>query len=102
MGYDDGRKKVDVEREDKAKLLKIQREGELADLRWLLSDPRGRRVADRVMCKTALLDVTETISAELHKREGKRLIGDWWIKELAQADHKQVVKMIGEKYEPGN
>lgn len=91
--------------EDKAKLA-AKRVAENAsldnkDMAWLLSHERGRRIAFRIFEQCAIMNVTTVMNVNMYQREGMRLIGDWWNKQIAKVDYKHLTKMIGDYYEPG-
>ena len=61
--------------EAKATDARNRRDTDKADLEWLMSSPRGRRIIWRVLTATGLYVSSFTGNSETFFREGKRAIG---------------------------
>jgi hypothetical protein len=68
----EAREKAKAESKDRKSLASLQ---ETEDLKWLLSDKRGRRVLWRILERTGLYRTSFTGNSETYFREGQRDIG---------------------------
>lgn len=75
----------------------LQRRGELEDIKWLLANPQGRRIATRILEKTGnrrtSFNVTNAIMAF---NEGQRNVGLWFESELLEANTAGYMKLLKE------
>ena len=63
-----------------------QRQGEIADMQALLSDPTFRRFMSRVIEYAGVMRSAWSPNAEVHKKAGMQEVGFWIIEELNEAD----------------
>lgn len=88
MTYNDPTDTLRQEREaeaDEAEALERRRK-EVEDLRWLLANPQGRRIAARMLSETGVFRSSFNHSGSLMAfSEGKRQIGLWLTAELLEA-----------------
>lgn len=75
---------------------KNRRETELADVRWLLADPRGRRFFWRYLEQCGVFRTSFTGSSETFFREGARNVGLAMMADLEEADPQAYVTMLTE------
>ena len=75
----------DDEADQRRKNAQLQRDQELADLRFLMSSKAGRRVLLRVLITSGLFRQSYTGNANTYFKEGQRSIGLWLFAELLKA-----------------
>lgn len=91
-----------IEREERRKLEEqFEREQEIADLQWVLSNRRGRRFIWRLLSMTGLNDSSFVGEYPLHmaKNEGKREVGRNIITSLFTADERAYILLQTEALE---
>lgn len=76
-----------------------RRETELADVRWLLADPRGRRFFWRYLEHCGVFRTSFTGSSETFFREGSRNVGLALMADMNEADPEAYVQMLAEAKE---
>lgn len=67
------------------------------DLRWMLSDPRGRRIAWRLLEVSGVFRISFTGNSETFFREGCRNVGLQFLHEILEVDPRILSTMIIEK-----
>lgn len=97
MTYNDPTDTLRQEREaeaDEAEALERRRK-EVEDLRWLLANPQGRRIAARMLSETGVFRSSFNHSGSLMAfSEGKRQIGLWLTAELLEASPDGYFKIL--------
>lgn len=72
-----------------------RRRKELDDLRWLLANPQGRRIAGRVLSETGIYRSSfNTSGSVMAFQEGKRQVGLWLTAELLEAAPEGYFKIL--------
>ncbi len=78
-------------------VLAKQRQGELEDLRWLLGNAQGRRIALRMLDRTGVYRSSFNHSGSVMAfSEGRRDIGLWLTAELLEASPDRYLKLLRE------
>jgi len=85
-------------REAKATDARNQRNTEDDDLKWLMSSPRGRRIAWRLLTATGLFVTSFTGNSETFFREGKRAVGLDFQGKVAKAAPQDFQQMMQEHF----
>lgn len=72
----------------------------VADLRWLMSDKRGRRIAGRLLDKAALdRAVVDTSASSMAFKDGIRWLGIWLKREIEEHCFDRYLDMLKEHRE---
>ncbi len=79
--------------EDVEKDLKSLRKRDLADIRWVLSKPEGRRFYCRLLSRGRLYQGSFTGNSTTFFHEGIRDFGIWLLQEIMAADHKAFIQL---------
>lgn len=79
--------------------LKLERETELSDLRWVLSDPRGRRVLSRILDRARLFGRCYVAEQPMSTafNEGAREFGVALRDDIEAADQEALFQLMREK-----
>lgn len=97
MTYNDPTDTLRQEREAEAEEAEAldRRRKELDDLRWLLANPQGRRIASRMIGETGIFRSSFNHSGSVMAfTEGKRQIGLWLTAELTEASPEGFFKVL--------
>lgn len=76
------------------KKLEVKRLNELEDLRWVLSDPRGRRVLWRILDFCSVFRSIWEASAKIHYNAGRQDVGHFVQSEVTEARPNAMLEMI--------
>lgn len=83
-----------AERDEKR--ARLQRQHDVEDMRWLMQDKRGRRVAWRLLERTGVFRSSFTGNSETFFREGERNVGLYLSAWLLDACPEQYAVMLKE------
>ena len=75
----------------------IKRQRDEDDLKWVLSDKRGRRMLASVLAVTGLYQGSFTGNSETFFREGRRAVGLQLLERIQAADPEAYPKMLKEQ-----
>lgn len=78
------------------KTLQITREDELNDLRWILSDPRGRRFIWKLLTFCKVFESIWSQSAMIHYLSGQQDVGHYVLAEVGEAHDESIIIMMRE------
>jgi hypothetical protein len=87
---------------DLSKEQKNKRAKELEDLRYVLNDPRGRRVINRLLEKTGVYRNPFTGNSETYFRCGEMNIGQFIVAEVQSVSPDSYTNLLKEFNENGN
>lgn len=77
--------------------VELRKQQEIDDLKWLMSNAQGRRIASRILERTGNRRSTfHTSGSVMAFNEGRRDIGLWFESELVAADDRGYFKMLRE------
>ena len=76
---------------------KEERDRQIADLKWLMKDQRGRRVMQRLMDKAGIYRTSFTGNSETFFREGERNVGLLFISEITEHCPEEFLLMLKEQ-----
>lgn len=79
--------------------VKFNREQELNDLRWVLSDPRGRRVIWGLMTFCKVFASVWEASARIHYMSGQQDVGHKIMADVVEANDDSLIQMMRESKE---
>lgn len=86
-----------AERQAQAQRDAIKRQRDEDDLKWVLSDKRGRRLMASVLAVTGLYRGSFTGNSETFFREGQRSVGLQVLERINAADPEAYLKMLKEQ-----
>jgi hypothetical protein len=75
----------------------VKRQRDEDDLKWVLSDKRGRRMLASVLAVTGLYQGSFTGNSETFFREGRRSVGLQLLERVNAADPEAYLKMLKEQ-----
>jgi hypothetical protein len=75
---------------------KEERDRQIADLKWLMKDQRGRRVMQRLMDKAGIYRTSFTGNSETFFREGERNVGLFFVNDLTEHCPEEFLLMLKE------
>lgn len=78
---------------------RFERESELNDLRWVLSDPRGRRFVWRLMSFCKVFESIWHPSAVIHYNSGQQDVGHMIMADVVEANDESLITMMRESKE---
>jgi hypothetical protein len=93
---------VDEQQAALAKTVKIKRDQDLEDLRFVLADKRGRRTLLRLLEKTGVYRNPFTGNSETYFKCGEMNIGQWLIAEVQAVDSNSYAELLKENVNNGN
>lgn len=76
---------------------KLAREQEVADLRWLLDQPQGRRFMWRLLSTCGVYRTSFTGNSETFLREGRRQVGLEFMADIHEHCPERYVEMLRER-----
>lgn len=78
---------------------KAKEQQRVADMKWIMSDPRGRRFMFALLDQRCIVfSRSYTGSSETYLREGRRAVGIELMEELQEKFSDQYVTMVGEAF----
>ena len=85
-------------RTEKATKAQLERQTEIDDLAWLMSDARGRRVMRRLLARSGIYRTSFNADpATMAFMEGRRDMGLWLVDEISQHAPKRFIEMQKEQ-----
>lgn len=81
---------------------RLARQGELDDLKWLMSNRRGRRIVWRLLERTGIFRSSFTGNSETFFREGMRNVGLMLMAQINEVCPEQYTLMVQEQRENAN
>lgn len=76
-----------------------KREQEVADFKWLMADPRGRRFMNRLLAYTGLFRASTTCDNYAFRSEGRRDVGLFLLTDINDHTLDEYVQMMQEQAE---
>lgn len=73
-----------------------ERQRQIADLKWMMKDQRGRRIMQRLMDKAGIYRTSFTGNSETFFREGERNVGLLFISEITEHCPDEFLLMLKE------
>ena len=81
---------------------KFVRDGEVLDIKHIMSDVSGRRFVWRLLSRCGVYRLSYTGNSDTYFREGERNIGLWLLAELARVDQGLFLQMQQENQKEGD
>ena len=87
-----------LERDEQQENLEARedRNRQIADLKWLMKDQRGRRIMQRLMDKAGIYRSSFTGNSETFFREGERNVGLLFVAEITEHTPDEFLLMLKE------
>lgn len=97
-GYQDQAEAARKQTEQDA-LKRLRRRQEIADIRWLMSTPQGRRVVDRLLEMSGVMHISfDTNAMRMAFNEGKRNTGNEILQEVMDLCPDAYLLMLKERW----
>ena len=80
--------------------VKVARQVQITDIKWLMSHKQGRRIVSRLMGETGVYQTSFTGSSETFYREGRRAIGLLITDEVTRHAWSDYLQMLTEQKAP--